>query len=161
MLEHGLGGASLRPLARAAGTSDRMLIYHFGNKRQLVIDVLNHIAQQYADALDAAVGEGRAESRKATVARILAETRKPEMERFLVLWWEIVAGSARDLPGYREAAEAVMDRMLDWLEKEMPADDPDPRGGARYLLTLIEGAQMLSVVGRPRIARDGLASSDL
>ena len=36
-LENGITGLSLRPLARAAGTSDRMLIYHFGNKERLLV----------------------------------------------------------------------------------------------------------------------------
>lgn len=40
MLEHGLIGLSLRPLAAALGTSDRMLIYHFGSKDELVVDVM-------------------------------------------------------------------------------------------------------------------------
>ena len=39
-LEHGLIGLSLRPLAAALGTSDRMLLYHFGTKDQLVAAVL-------------------------------------------------------------------------------------------------------------------------
>src|SRR5687768_9693565 len=39
-LEHGLIGLSLRPLAAALGTSDRMLIYHFGSKDALVVAVL-------------------------------------------------------------------------------------------------------------------------
>jgi AcrR family transcriptional regulator len=39
-LEHGLIGLSLRPLAAALGTSDRMLIYHFGSKDALVAAVL-------------------------------------------------------------------------------------------------------------------------
>jgi AcrR family transcriptional regulator len=39
-LEHGLIGLSLRPLAAALGTSDRMLIYHFGGKDALVAAVL-------------------------------------------------------------------------------------------------------------------------
>jgi AcrR family transcriptional regulator len=39
-LEHGLIGLSLRPLATALGTSDRMLIYHFGSKAGLVASVL-------------------------------------------------------------------------------------------------------------------------
>lgn len=161
VLKHGLADASLRPLAKAAGTSDRMLIYHFGNKRQLIIDVLAHIAEQYATALDNAMGKRRATSRKATVSRILTETRKPRMQPFLVLWWEIVAGCARERPGYREAAESIMDRLLAWLETEMPADDPDPRKGARLLLTLIEGSQMLTVVGRGNIARDGMKAGGL
>jgi AcrR family transcriptional regulator len=40
VLEHGLVGLSLRPLAAALGTSDRMLLYHFGSKDELVAAVL-------------------------------------------------------------------------------------------------------------------------
>jgi AcrR family transcriptional regulator len=40
VLEHGLIGLSLRPLAAALGTSDRMLLYHFGSKDDLVAAVL-------------------------------------------------------------------------------------------------------------------------
>jgi AcrR family transcriptional regulator len=40
VLEHGLIGLSLRPLAAAIGTSDRMLLYHFGSKDDLVAAVL-------------------------------------------------------------------------------------------------------------------------
>jgi len=39
-LEHGLIGLSLRPLAAAVGTSDRMLLYHFAGKDDLVATVL-------------------------------------------------------------------------------------------------------------------------
>jgi AcrR family transcriptional regulator len=39
-LEHGLIGLSLRPLAQALGTSDRMLLYHFRDKDDLVATIL-------------------------------------------------------------------------------------------------------------------------
>ncbi len=39
-IEHGLIGLSLRPLAAAIGTSDRMLLYHFEGKDDLVATVL-------------------------------------------------------------------------------------------------------------------------
>jgi len=38
--DHGLAQLSLRPLATALGTSDRMLLYHFGSKDELVAAVL-------------------------------------------------------------------------------------------------------------------------
>jgi AcrR family transcriptional regulator len=41
VLEHGLLDLSLRPLAAALGTSDRMLLYHFKDKNDLVATVLN------------------------------------------------------------------------------------------------------------------------
>jgi AcrR family transcriptional regulator len=40
VLEHGLVGLSLRPLAARLGTSDRMLLYHFESKDDLVATVL-------------------------------------------------------------------------------------------------------------------------
>jgi len=40
VLEHGLIGLSLRPLAAQLGTSDRMLLYHFSTKDDLVAAVM-------------------------------------------------------------------------------------------------------------------------
>lgn len=40
ILEQGLQDLSLRPLAKALGTSARMLIYHFGSKEQLIIEAV-------------------------------------------------------------------------------------------------------------------------
>ncbi len=161
VLDHGLGGASLRPLAKAAGTSDRMLIYHFGNKETLISDLLEYIAGIYSAGLDAAIGQSRPHTRQECFARILTEIRAPAMQNFMALWWEIVAGAARGQAGYKEAADAMMTRQLAWLETQMPADDPDPAGGARYLLTLMEGTLMLGTVGHARTAREGLRASGL
>ncbi len=161
VLQHGLGGASLRPLAKAAGTSDRMLIYHFGNKETLIRELLGYIADVYSAALDMALGDDRPISRQQCLARILDQARQPTMQQFMILWWEIVAGAARGIPGYREAAQAMITKQLAWLEAQMPADDPDPAGGARYLLTLMEGTLMLGTVGHARTAREGLLASGL
>jgi len=161
VLRHGLVSASLRPLAKAAGTSDRMLIYHFGNKDDLITQVLDYIADIYSGALDAAMGDERAPTRQEVIARVLDNLRNPVMKPFLALWWEIVAGAARGVKSHEEAAQKMMQRLLEWLEQQMPEGDPDPKGGARYLLTLTEGAQMLSTIGHANTAREGLLASDL
>jgi AcrR family transcriptional regulator len=161
VLAHGLGQASLRPLAKAAGTSDRMLLYHFCTKEALIADLLAFLAQAYASALDAAMGSERARTRAEVIARILAQGAAPQMQPFMALWWEIVAGCARGVSGYQTAAQAMMQDLLGWLEGQMPADDPDPAGGARYLLTVIEGTMMLSAVGHGDTALDGLLADGL
>lgn len=45
---HGVSDLSLRSLARAIGTSHRMLIYHFGSKEELLVSIVeeNEKAQQ-------------------------------------------------------------------------------------------------------------------
>lgn len=162
VLAEGLGQASLRPLAKAAGTSDRMLIYHFGTKERLITDLLSFVAGLYAAGLDAVLAEGqRPASRAALLTRILAQNADPAMQPFMQLWWEIVGGAARDLPGFRAAAEGMVGQLLVWLEGHMPAGDPDPAGGARYLLTMIEGAMMLAAVGHADTAREGLLAGGL
>ena len=161
VLQNGLSAASLRPLAKAAGTSDRMLIYHFGNKDDLIEQVLDYIADVYSSALDAAMGEERAPTRKEVIARVLENMRNPAMKPFLALWWEIVAGAARGVKSHEEAAQKMMQRLLEWLEEQMPEGDPDPKGGACYLLTLTEGAQMLSTIGHADTASEGLLASEL
>jgi AcrR family transcriptional regulator len=50
-LEHGLIGLSLRPLAAAIGTSDRMLLYHFADKDDLVATILRTTVSRSAESL--------------------------------------------------------------------------------------------------------------
>jgi AcrR family transcriptional regulator len=51
VMTNGLVGLSLRPLAAALGTSDRMLIYHFGSKERLISAVLTRAQQRLGESL--------------------------------------------------------------------------------------------------------------
>ncbi len=53
VLEHGLIGLSLRPMAAALNTSDRMLLYHFGSKDTLVAAVISESTRRSSDELRA------------------------------------------------------------------------------------------------------------
>jgi AcrR family transcriptional regulator len=64
LLEHGLADLSLRPLAAGAGTSARLLIYHFGSKERLLAEVLDTLQSRLRDSFSrllAARGEGESE----------------------------------------------------------------------------------------------------
>ena len=158
VMEHGLADASLRPLARAAGTSDRMLIYHFGNKDGLVEALLEYLAGMFAAALDTAFPQDRAPSRRACAQKVYEITGRPEFAPFFRVWWDIVSGCSNGNDAYLDAAGAMMDVLLEWVVDHLPADDPDPVAGARAVMTFIEGAQMLRAVGRGDIGEAGLAA---
>ncbi len=157
VLQHGLSDASLRPLAKAAGTSDRMLIYHFGNKEALMAELLGYLANAYSEALDEALPTGRADSRGECLYSIAAATRRPQFVPYLALWWQIVAEASRGNETYRTSAREIMRKLLGWVEDFMPAGEADPAGAAQHVLTLIEGAQMLDAVGCSDIADAALA----
>jgi len=38
--EHGVGSLSLRPLAKAVGSSPRVLLYYFGSKEEMIVEAL-------------------------------------------------------------------------------------------------------------------------
>jgi AcrR family transcriptional regulator len=46
LITHGLHNLSLRPLAKALGCTPRVLLYHFGSKEKMVIEVLAQIRQR-------------------------------------------------------------------------------------------------------------------
>lgn len=50
LVKQGLANLSLRPLAKAVGSSPRVLLYYFGSKEALIINALAHIrARQQSD----------------------------------------------------------------------------------------------------------------
>jgi AcrR family transcriptional regulator len=57
MTAHGLGDGSLRGIAAAIGTSHRMLIYHFGSKEGLLIEIVRTMEQRQRAALSALEAE--------------------------------------------------------------------------------------------------------
>ena len=80
VLEHGLAGLSLRPLAAALGTSPRMLLYDFGSKDGLVTDVLAEIRRREERLLDADVH---------SLEEVWRWIAAPEREAFLRLFFEV------------------------------------------------------------------------
>ncbi len=154
---NGLANASLRPLAKAAGTSDRMLIYHFGNKEGVIAALLDFLAEAYIGTLDNVLPDGRQLSRAEYLDQLSRHTRGPAFQPYAALWWDIVSGAARGNASYRESAGRVMAKMLAFVESHAPVGDADPAATARFMLTLIEGAQMLDAIGCSDIADLALA----
>lgn len=148
VLENGLNNASLRPMAKAAGTSDRMLIYHFGSKDALIEELLEHLASQTAVGLDHALPGERFETEDVLVARILELMRSKDFQPYTRVWLEIVAGAAQGLSAHREAGNKIILTFLDWLSLR----HPDGKRGAPRTLTLIEGSLVMDAVGHSSTA---------
>ena len=148
VLTHGLSTASLRPMAKTAGTSDRMLIYHFGSKDALIGELLAHLASRMAAGLDLALPSERFDPEQELVTRILTIMRADEFRPYGRVWLEIVAGAARGIPAYRDAGHGIILVFLDWLAPR----HPEGRDGAARTLTLIEGSLVMEAVGHASIA---------
>jgi AcrR family transcriptional regulator len=100
VLEHGLADMSLRPLAKAIGSSPRVLLFLFGSKDELVRALL---ARARADELEHADG----------ALEVWEWLAAPEHRGLLTLWTEAYARSLAQPDGpWGDFARATVE---DWL----------------------------------------------
>jgi AcrR family transcriptional regulator len=94
---HGLGDLSLRGLATALGTSHRMLIYHFGSKEGLLVEVVRAVeARQRALLADLAprAGQSPAEFAREFWDRIADPAMWPHERLFFEMYGQALQGRA-------------------------------------------------------------------
>lgn len=157
VLIHGLAAASLRPLARAAGTSDRMLLYYFPTKADLIAAILETIAARLTAMLGAATSTPQplAALRQSLVDSLSNEALWPYMR----IWLEIAAGAARGDPLLARVGQAIGRGFLAWGESQLLSADPQARAReAAQLLVFVEGALFLKCVGLADVTAAALAS---
>src|SRR5579859_7160709 len=95
LLAVGLRGASLRALAAAAGTSDRMLLYYFADKDELLTATLGEVVARMLPLLDAAGTESSPRRGEVLLPEILTVFTRPEIKPFMQLWLELAAYAGR------------------------------------------------------------------
>jgi AcrR family transcriptional regulator len=109
---NGVGELSLRRLAAAIGTSHRMLIYHFGSKEGLLVEIIRAVEQAQRDALrqlELTPGSTLADIGR-TFWRRLADPALWPSER---LFFEVYGQALQGRPG----TTALLDRIVeDWLD---------------------------------------------
>src|SRR4051794_22626111 len=128
-LEHGLPDR-LGPLAAAAGTSNRMLIYHFGTRDELLSEVLRQARWRQVEAFTDLIRLRPTEPYPTTLARAWSAISGPQGEPYLRMFGRLHDSAGEPLwPGFRRTA------TTDWLAP------------------LEEGMRSLGRPGLPRLPR--------
>jgi len=109
VLAHGLIGLSLRPLAAALGTSDRMLLYHFDTKDDLVAAVLFESNDRAVAAISALPPSS---DLRTAVHDLWSVVQSPEFEPCTRLY---VEAAALGLLGREPYVSVVRDANQRWL----------------------------------------------
>jgi AcrR family transcriptional regulator len=146
VLVHGLSVATLRPLAAAAGTSDRMLIYHYGSKDALMARLLDILADRLTALLEAAPTPAF-ETTEDLMVMMAAMLTNPQIAPYRAVWLELVATAARGNPAAEAAAGQILAHFAAWLAQRMPTGTENPAPTAARVLATIEGAVVLSTGG--------------
>ncbi|HET6166571.1 MAG TPA: TetR/AcrR family transcriptional regulator [Marmoricola sp.] len=136
VLEHGLIGLSLRPVAAAVGTSDRMLIYHFTSRDALVSAVVARATQIAVDEVNALPGAATVRS---GVNRLWAAYRTRPLSRCLDVYCQAAATGLIGREPYLTDARASNEVWAGAL-REYVARCGAPRRRVGRIVTLVDSA---------------------
>lgn len=116
--EHGAGDVSLRELAAGIGTSHRMLLYHFGSKDGLLVEVARAVERRQREEV-AALFDGFDPAHAEDLNRRLwRRLRSPDLASLERLFFELYG---RGLRGGQDASRLLEGVIDDWVATALPA----------------------------------------
>jgi AcrR family transcriptional regulator len=153
LTDRGMGDISLRELATALGTSHRMLIYHFGSKEGLFVEVVRASERREQRALAEVVASSDGTLEDVT-RQFWQRLRSPELAAHERLFFELYGQALQG----REYAQSVLDGVVDdWVGPAAAAliarglTPADARAEARLGLAVVRGL-LLDVLATGDIA---------
>lgn len=137
VLEHGLAGLSLRPLASALGTSTRMLLYDFSSKEELVMAVLTEIRRREAAMLDGYAHASSA-SGPELVRAVWDWAGSVERVPFMRLFFEVYIDAMAHPGSYSQQGQAMVTEWLDQFGAALAGPSADA-ASATLVIAVLRG----------------------
>lgn len=122
VLERGLAGLSLRPLAAATGTSPRVLLYLFGSKEGLVRELLARAREEQLTLVRADLENAEIQDLDDVIDVVWRVLAAPERRNLVRLIYEAFIISVQPDPGPWEGF--ATEQINDWLAL-LQAAQPD------------------------------------
>jgi len=142
LLQHGLQNSGIRALADSADTSDRMLMYYFGTKENLITEVVTAAAEGLSLRLDDMVPASNL-SGKQLINSIVDAAEAPEVKPLLRFFFEMVGRAMRDEPPYKLVSINMLELWQLWVESKLKADQ---RHRAPEVVAELEGRLMINLL---------------
>jgi AcrR family transcriptional regulator len=140
--EHGVANVGFRELARALGTTHRLLGYHFGSKEGLLVEVVRAVERDQRQALAELAADDEDLSPVDQMRRLAARLTDPELSANERLFFELY-GQA--LQGRRPAADLLPEAVTAWIEpladlsERLGVPPEDAPAHARLLIAVARG----------------------
>lgn len=136
-LEHGVAGLSLRPLAAEAGTSARLLVYHFGSKDGLIQAVMDEVRARIQKSFAATAGRSH-RGADGVLRAFWAWIVRPAHARLLKLLFEVQVLALQNPRVYARYLEGSSSSWLALIEASMPPVK-ERRAAATLSAAVIDG----------------------
>ena len=142
LLSAGLGDTGLRRLAAVAGTSDRMLLYYFENKEEILAEVLAHIASGLTAGLGGLVGDEPLPPARA-LEGLWPLIHDAAARDQLRLWLDLSSRASRGDAFYQEVVARIRENWVAALSAILDVADGERRALALLMMSAIDGQVVL------------------
>lgn len=139
--QHGVGEISLRGLAAALGTSHRMLLYHFGSREALLIEVIRTVEEQQRAALAMILAEEAGAPPAEIMRRMWARVADPALWPNERLFFEVYAQALQGSPHALPLLDGIVDAWVEPLAALVAPGRPaaEARAEARLAVAVVRG----------------------
>ncbi len=156
ILTHGLIATRLRPLAKAAQTSDRMLLYYFRDKAEIMASALEVVAARMVALMSANVAPQPLPF-VVLMPQLAKMVGDDAFWPFMRVWLEIASRAAGGDAFYLQTGEALGRGFLAWGAAQIATEDEAERTQlAARLLVTVEGMVLLKSIGLGDVAAASL-----
>ena len=152
---HGLADTSLRAMATAVGSSHRMLLYHFGSREGLLVEVSRAVERRQREGFEAMLADASMTPRQVMWA-MYAQVADPALHPAERLFFELYVRALLD-PGASTFLPEVVEAWLPPLTRlftRLGLDDDAARVEARLSLATSRGMLLDLLATADRAAVD-------
>jgi AcrR family transcriptional regulator len=142
LIREGFANSGIRALAESAGISDRMLMYYFETKEELIASALVVMAENMSAGLDALLPPRAVAA--ATIVDVMVQAAAQEDQKAVLrLWFEIIGLAIRGQEPYRSTVNRILAQWELWISDRLR---PGQKEQAANVLAQIEGLLMLKLL---------------
>lgn len=140
-LEHGLSRLTFSSVARRVGTSDRVVVYYFPSKNDLVVQVLTTAGLELQATLDATTGI--ASGYRELVRMVWEHLARDEVDAVMRLYFEAIGLATGGVEPYRSVAADLVHSWTTWTVAHLDMPAAVRRDEAEACVATLDGLLLL------------------
>lgn len=147
--EDGLGQLTFRKVADRLGISDRMVVYYFPAKKDLIQAVVEVLAARLQALLASAFGDEPL-SVSELLRRAWPVLAAPSSDQLFALSFEVIGLTSVKVQPFAELGPLLVDAWVGWLVPRI--DSTDPVSDALGVVAVLDGLLLLRQISGPAAA---------
>ncbi|MFI8568777.1 TetR/AcrR family transcriptional regulator [Rhodococcus sp. NPDC078407] len=150
-VEGGLSRLTFGRLASRLKTSDRMVVYYFPKKDDLVTAVLEVVGHRLQHVLAAAFSTPM-NNHRSLVAAAWPVVAQPEYDPLFGLYFEAIGQATAGIEPYKSVASQLIEVWIEWLGGFVLGDPDHRRTEAAAAVALLDGLLLMRLLGGSSLA---------